>query len=80
MIKKCKVLNYNQHQNILVADFDGIQIQLTCKRDMGLFCYLKKDKNCYTLVSENEFKKEQQIKKKVNIEENNKELNKNSEL
>lgn len=58
MIKECKVLNYNQYQNILVADFDGIQVQFPCKERVEKFCYIKKDKDIYTLSTESEFKKE----------------------
>lgn len=35
MVKKCKVLSYNPHLNIVVVDFDGKEIQFTGVIDKG---------------------------------------------
>lgn len=56
MIKKCKVLSYNKYQNIVVVDFDGIQVQLPCKSFIEDFCYVKNENNNFVLSSEEDFK------------------------
>lgn len=68
MIKKCKILSYNNFLNILVFDYDGKQIQTTAFLDSNCkFVFIKYENNKYEIVSKNEYDNYMNETKKKNI-------------
>lgn len=69
MIKKCKILNYNRYQGLIVVMFDNIQIQFPCDEDInGNECYVKDLCNgTFALSSEEEFVKENSKKRSSKV-------------
>ena len=56
MIKECKVISYNKFLNILVFDYDGIQIQTTAiLNDESKTVFVRYQNNKYEIVSNNEY-------------------------
>ena len=69
MIKKCKILNYNRYQGLIVVKFGDIQVQFPCDEDIiGNECYVKDLRNgLFVLSSEEEFVKENSKKRSSKV-------------
>lgn len=57
MVKECKIIHYNKYQNVVIVDFEGIQLQLPAKlNDGAATCYIEKKDNKYFLSNEGKYK------------------------
>lgn len=68
MIRECNVLNYNPHQNIVVVDFEGVQVQLPCLKRVDKKCFISYEDGVYTLSSKEDYKKFKKPIKKPNVD------------
>ena len=65
MIKLCEVLAFNKTTHIVVAKYDGIQIQFVTDKDsLGSTVYIKKNASKYEIVEKSEYEKSLKATKK----------------
>lgn len=65
MIKLCEVLAFNKTTHIVVAKYDGIQIQFVTDKDsLGYTVYIKKNASKYEIVEKSEYEKSLKATKK----------------
>lgn len=65
MIKLCEVLAFNKTTHIVIAKYDGTQIQfITDKDSLGSTAYIKKDVSNYEIVEKSEYEKSLKATKK----------------
>lgn len=79
MIKECKIINYNKYTHIVIAEYDGTQIQFYSDKDsLDSVVYIKKESNHYTIVDKQEYDKSLKVAKikKTTIKENEDLINK----
>lgn len=68
MIKLCEILTFNKSTHVVVAKFNGVQIQfLTGKDTVGRTAYIKKNSMSYEIVNESEYDSFKQKSKTANL-------------
>jgi len=66
MIKLCNVVSYNKNTHIILALFDGKQIQFaTDKNDVSGSIYVEKTKDGFKVVDEDQYSKSLKPKREV---------------
>lgn len=71
MIKLCEVLAFNKTTHIVIAKYDGTQIQFVTNKDsLGSTAYIKKDASNYEIVEKSEYEKSLKPTKKKDKTEN----------